>query len=373
MIQSEPSSIAASSSSLTKDSGQSPFVAATSSPGSTVVPSQSNILIVNEDPRVLAGLTKGIQKLGFPNTISVQTDEKAVFAIGKKQFYCIICAYETENINGISFLRMMRKNDRYADTPFFLTDPAFTTIKVLKAGHAGVTGLLVMPCTLKTLHEKITTNLGKPKEVVVDNAEKQVDKGSKLINDGKYGEAIDEFKSMVNQKENPEYYYNMGYIKSIQGKHSEAIVAFRKATQLDRLFAKAYEEMGRAYRALGQHDKADECMSFAAQIHLERDNDSQAEDILNEILSLGSESLNVFNSLGVIYRKRGDHSTALKHYTKALKIHPDEPNIYYNMGRIYLDMKDTDKARETFQKALEIDSNFKEAKQVIKAIDLGVL
>ncbi|MBF0228123.1 MAG: tetratricopeptide repeat protein [Desulfamplus sp.] len=335
--------------------------------------SQSHILIVNDDPRTLAGLTKAIQKLGFPNTISVQTDEKAVLATGKRDIYCMICAYNTVNINGISFLKMMRKKDKYFDTPFFLTDPAFTTVKVLKAGHAGVTGLLVMPCTVKILEEKITGTLGKPKEIVVGNAEKQVAKGSNLIKDGKYSEAIDEFKSMVNQKENPEYYYNIGYIKSIQGKHSEAIVAFRKATQLDRLFAKAYEEMGRAYRALGQYDKADECLSYAAQIHLDRDNDGHAEDILNEILQLGSDSLNVFNSLGVIYRKRGDHTTALTHYTKALKIHPDEPNIYYNMGRIYLDMKDSDKAREFFQKAVEIDSSFKEARQVIKAIDLGML
>lgn len=334
---------------------------------------QQHILIVNEDPRVLTGLTKGIQKLGFTCTVSVQTDEKAVAAMGRKDISCIICAYDTENINGISLLRMTRRKENYADTPFFLTDPAFTTIKVLKAGHAGVTGLLVMPCTLKTLQEKITTTFDKPKEVVVDNAEKQVNKGSALISDGKYDEAINEFKSMVNQRENPEHYYNIGYIKSIEGKHSEAIVAFRKATQLDRLFAKAYEEMGRAYRALGDHEKADECMNHAAQIHLERDNDAQAEDILNEILSLGSDSMNVFNSLGVIYRRRGDHKTALTHYTKALRVHPDEPNIYYNIGRIYLDMKNTDKAREQFQKALEIDSSFKEAKQVIKAIDLGVI
>ncbi|MBF0243410.1 MAG: tetratricopeptide repeat protein [Desulfamplus sp.] len=334
---------------------------------------QNSILIVNDDPRMLAGLTKAIQKLGFLDTIATQTDEQAILITGKKEINCVICAYDTQKVKGLSFLRVMRKKDKYADTPFFLTDPAFTTLKVLKAGHSGVSGLIVMPCTIQTLKDKITSTLGKPKAIVVGNAEKQISKGSDLISKGKYDEAINEFKSMVNQKENPEYYYNIGYIKSIQGKHSEAIVAFRKATQLDRLFAKAYEEMGKAYRALGQSDKADECLSYAAQIHLERDNDGHAEEILNEILALGSESLNVFNSLGVIYRKRGDHNTALIHYNKALKIHPDEPNIYYNMGRIYLDMKNTDKARELFQKAVEIDSSFKEAKQVIKAIDLGVI
>ncbi|SLM30221.1 Tetratricopeptide TPR_1 repeat-containing protein [Desulfamplus magnetovallimortis] len=340
---------------------------------SEVKEKQYTILIVNENPKTLAGLTKAMHKMGFPDTVSVQNDEKAVLATTKKQINCIISAYEMNSINGLSFLRMIRKKKGYEDLPFFLTDPAFTTLKVLKAGQAGVTGLLVMPCTLTTLKEKITTTLSEPRAKVVNKAEKEVNKASELIDEGKFSEAIDEIQNIINQKENPEYYYNIGYIKSIQGKYSEAIAAFRKATQLDRLFAKAYEEMGRAYRALGQNDKADEYMSHAAQIHLERDNDGHAEEILNEILELGSDSLNVFNSLGVIYRRRGDHRTALNHYNKALRVHPDEPNIYYNIGRIHLDMKDMEKARELFQKAVEIDNSFIEAKQVIKAIDLGVI
>ncbi len=334
---------------------------------------QRTVLIVNANPKILTGLTRAMHKLGFPETVSVQNDEKAVLAIGKKIIGCIICAYDMDSINGVSFLRVIRKKEQYTDTPFFLTDPSFTTLKVLNAGQSGVTGLVVMPCTLSTLKDKITNTLGQPRAEVVKNAAKKVTNGSKLVTEGKYDEAIDTFKNMVDQKENPEYYYNIGYIKSIQGKHSEAIAAFRKATQLDRLFAKAYEEMGRAYRALGQHDKADEYMNRAAEIHLERDNDGHAEEILNEVLTLGSDSLNVFNSLGVIYRKRGEHITALAHYNKALRVHPDEPNIYYNIGRIYLDMKDTEKARELFQKAVESDSSFTEAKQVIKAIDLGVI
>lgn len=341
--------------------------------GSESSTQERNILIVNGHPKTLAGLTKAMHKLGFPKTVSVRSDEKAMLATGRKPIKCIICAYEMNNINGLSFLRVVRKKEQYADTPFFLTDPAFTPLKVLKAGQAGVTGLMVMPCSLSTLKEKITNTMGQPKAAVIKSAEKKVNSGSTLVKEGKFDEAIDTFKSMVDQKENPEYYYNLGYIKSIQGKHSEAIVAFRKATQLDRLFAKAFEEMGRAYRALGQHDKADECMSRAAELHLERDNDGHAEEILNEILELGSDSLNVFNSLGVIYRKRGDHITSLTHYNKALRIHPDEPNIFYNIGRIHLDMKDMEKAREFFQKAVDVDSTFTEAKQVIKAIDLGVL
>ncbi len=333
-------------------------------------PKKICILIVEENQNAQKALGLSLKKIGFPNIISVGKCEKGVLLTRKKEIHCILCAYET---NGLSFLRIIRNRKHHSEIPFFMTDEAFTNIKVLKAGQAGVTGLLVMPCKLKTLQTKIIQAFGRKKEIVVGNAEKNIDKGSALIKEKRYDEALKVFDTLINQKETPEHYYNIGYIKTMQGKHSEAIVAFRKATQLDRLFAKAYEEMGRAYRALGKSKEADECMNQAAQIYLERDNDAHAEEILNEVLALGTESLNVFNSLGIIYRKKGDHEASLRHYTKALKIHPGECNIYYNIGRIYLDMREIDKARNFFQQAVDIEPDFDAAKQVIKALDLGVL
>jgi len=124
---------------------------------------------------------------------------------------------------------------------------------------------------------------------------------------------------------------------------------------------------------MGDLVKAEEYMRLAAEIYMDTDKIGAAEEILNEILESGTNSLNVFNTLGVLYRKKGDTQIALSHYKKALKVHPDEPYIYYNIGRLHLDMKDTEKAKEYFKIALEKDPGFEEAKQVIKAIDLGIV
>jgi len=131
--------------------------------------------------------------------------------------------------------------------------------------------------------------------------------------------------------------------------------------------------MGRAYKALGDAQKSEECLQVAAEIYMDTDKLGSAEDILNEILEAGTNSLNVFNTLGVLHRKKGDVEQALRQYKKALKVHPDEPYIYYNIGRLYLDMKNTTKAKVYFQAALDKDHGFEEAKQVIKAIDLGLV
>jgi len=76
---------------------------------------------------------------------------------------------------------------------------------------------------------------------------------------------------------------------------------------------------------------------------------------------------------GCCIEKKGEPKIALSHYHKALKIHPDEPYIYYNMGRLHLDMKETETAKAFFKTALDKDPGFEEAKQVIKAIDLGLV
>ena len=131
--------------------------------------------------------------------------------------------------------------------------------------------------------------------------------------------------------------------------------------------------MGRAYKAIGQTKEAEESLNKAAEIYLERDREEKAEEILHEILEETPATINVYNTLGVISRKKGDYETALLQYQKALKIHPDEPLIYYNIGRLYVNMKDLKKAAASFKDALEKDPEFKEAKEALKAIDLGLM
>ncbi len=131
--------------------------------------------------------------------------------------------------------------------------------------------------------------------------------------------------------------------------------------------------MGRAYKAVGQPKQAEESLHKAAEIYMSSERDENAEEILNEILELRPETVNVYNSLGVLCRKKGDYATALKHYEKAIKIHPKEPNIYYNIGRIHIDMKNPEKVESYFSIALRLDPGFKDARQVLNAIELGAI
>ncbi len=331
------------------------------------------ILIVDDDRNHLDQLNKTIRALGYDKVLSADGADNAWVVMKNKKIDCIICAYEMKEMTGLALLKIVRREDASAHIPFFLTDNAFTKIKVIKAGQNGVTGLFVIPCDEKVLDKKIKAAVDHVEEPVVKDAKEAFERGLQLIENKEYDKAVEVFTALVNQKENPEYYFNIGYIKTAQGKHPEAIEAFSMATRLDRLFAKAYEEMGRVFKLMGELEKAQEHMQLAAEVYMDTDKIGAAEDILTEILEEGTDSLNVFNTLGVLYRKKGDTQMALKQYKKALKVHPDEPYIYYNIGRLYLDLKDNTQAKKYFADALEKDPDFDEAKQVIKAIDLGIV
>lgn len=331
------------------------------------------ILAVNDNETELNLLAVTLKKAGFANVRKMNDGGNAWGLLKSEKIACVISAYDMAEMSGLALLKILRREADLADLPFFLTDEAFTKIKVLKAGQTGVTGLFVIPFDQKNIEQKLLKALNQIKDPVVAKTEVHLDKGLRLIEKKEYDKALKVFQVLVNQRENPEYYFNIGYIKTSQGRHSEAIEAFSKATQLDRLFVKAYEAMAKSYRAMGETKKAEEHLQIAAEIYMDTDKLGAAEDLLNQVLESGSNSLNIFNTLGVLHRKKGDVETALRHYKKALKVHPDEPYIYYNIGRLYLDMKQSAKAKTYFEAALDKDHDFEEAKQVLKAIDLGII
>jgi len=332
-----------------------------------------SFLVVDDNSVALREITDILKYLGHKELYGSGTASEAWAMLRVKEFDCVISAWEMPEMTGLALLKIVRNDERFDQLPFYLADSAFTQVKVVEAGRAGITGLILKPYDIETIKGKIE---GIPEAMgagVPSEAEISLEEGMKLLEAENHEGALKVFEKLVNEGESAEVYYNIGYIKSAQQQYQEAIEAFRKATQLDRLFAKAFEAMGRAYKAVGQPKQAEESLHKAAEIYMSSERDENAEEILNEILELRPETVNVYNSLGVLCRRKGDYPTALKHYEKALKIHPKEPNIFYNIGRIHIDMKNPDKAEPYFRTALRLDPGFKDARQVLHAIELGAI
>ncbi len=330
-----------------------------------------SFLIVDDNSIALREVADILKYLGYKDLHESGTASEAWAMLRIKELDCVISAWDMPEMTGLALLKIVRNDERFDQLPFFLTDSAFTQVKVVEAGRAGITGLILKPYDIETIKGKIESIPEAMGAGVPSEAEITLDEGMRLLEAEDHEGALKVFEKLVSEGESAEVYYNIGYIKSAQQQYQEAIEAFRKATQLDRLFAKAYEAMGRAYKAVGQPKQAEESLHKAAEIYMSSERDENAEEILNEILEVNPDTVNVYNTLGVLYRKKGDYATSLKHYEKALKIHPKEPNIHYNIGRIYIDLKNPEKARSYFSIALRLAPGFKDARQVLNAIDLG--
>jgi len=332
-----------------------------------------SFLLVDDNSAALRELSDILRYLGHKDVQGAGSASEAWAMLRIKAFDCIISAWNMPEMSGLALLKVVRNDDKYINLPFFLTDSSFTKPKVIDSGRAGVTCLIVKPYRRETIKKKIagmseTASVSVPAELQLSFAE-----GMNLLETEDYENALKVFEKLLEEGESAEVYYNIGYIKTAKGEYGEAIQAFRKATQLDSLFAKAYEGMGRAYKALGRTKEAEACLNQAAEIYLSSEKEEDAEGVLNEILEVNPDTINVYNTLGVLYRKKGEFQTALKQYEKALKIHPDEPNIHYNIGRLHADMKNLEAAKFHFKKALAYDSGFEEAKEILNAIELGTL
>lgn len=332
----------------------------------------TSFLLVDDNSWALKELQDALRYFGYRTIEETGRADEAWRMLRFRRYDCIIAEMEIPGMSGLDLLKKAREDDRFYNIPFFLTSSAFTKVKVVMAGREGVTGLIVKPFDVQNFRQKMDMlNVIQEDEPDLAETRQALEAGLKLIERNDNAGALTVFEKMVEEGECAEVYYNIGYIKTSQGKYGEAIAAFRKATQLDRLFAKAYEAMGRAYQKLGQKKEAEKALQKAADIYMTKEKMQDAEEILNEIMEINPDTVNVYNSLGVLYRKKGDYLTALKHYQKALKIHPNTPHICYNMGRLHLDLNDPGKAKAFFADALKLDPGFKEAKEVLDAIELG--
>ncbi|MEE8399859.1 MAG: tetratricopeptide repeat protein [Desulfobacterales bacterium] len=330
-----------------------------------------SLLVVDEDPAALGEIADIMGGLGFTAVTQSDSAVNAWMTIQLKGIECLICAWEMPDMSGLSLLKIVRTSDKFMNLPVFLTHSAYTEGMVVVAGREGVTGLMVRPFGQNNIRSKMEALQSQVADPAQKETEDALASALKLIESESYGTALGILENLTKREENPEYHYNVGYIKAAQGHYTEAIQAFKKAADIDRLFAKAFEGMGRAYRKLGKPEEAEKYMIRAADIHMSKENVEEAEAVLEEIKEINPDTVNIYNSLGVLYRKKNDYEKALYNYKKALVIHPDRARIHYNIGRIYIEMKDLELAKPCFVKALKLDPDFSDAKEVLDAIELG--
>lgn len=336
-------------------------------------PSKKTAFLVVDDDFVSRKTEMRIlHDMGFSDVHQAESGTEAWPLIKQVTIDFVIAAWEMPEMNGLALLKLIRTDLERNNIPVILLVEEITRSQVVEAGEAGVTDLMVHPLTADIFKRKVEGIMSikdDPRQVEV---EKNYEQGKKLMKNGNFDEALTSFKRILSVYESAEIYYNMGYINTSQGKYSDALLNFRKATEIDNAFARAHKMMGEALIKLGRKEEAQEALQKAADIYMDKNMDKNAEEILQAVAELNPSTINVYNSLGILYRRQKKYDKAVKQYNKALKVAPEDENIYYNLSRVYLVMKDFTKAREALVKAVTFNPDFNEAKELIKSIDQGL-
>ncbi len=329
-------------------------------------------LVVDDIPTVRRTIRVFINDMGYKDVLEANDGTTAYRVLKSKKVDFVICDWYMEQMNGIALLKVMMADPQLDHIPFLLVTGEMDLQKVIEAGKAGVSGYIIKPFTSKVLKEKIESILNRQENPKDIRANRHYIKGRENLESGRYDEALKEFNKALNTYKSAEVYYNIGYIKSLQKKYDEALYAFRKAVEINNLFAKAYRSMGEVYLKKGMPNEAEESFKKAGEIYMMKDMSDEAELAFQEALKIDPNTINIYNSLGIIYRKRGDYEKAIAQYQRAIKIDPSDENIYFNMARAYVEADDIPNAMRFLEDSLKINPEFSLAKEMIRELKEGV-
>ena len=312
-----------------------------------------------------------LRSLGYTQ-FEQAVDGAAAFQILKRRpISFILAAWDMPHMSGITLLRVVYDDEDLFTIPFVLMSSSIDRDMVVEAGKYGVTSILVGSITADMLKDKINGIVAREADEDKARIDGLIARAQQLTKDRQFDAALAIYKEILDGGENPEVYYNIGYIKAAQGKWDEALIAFQKAATLNKQNARAHKMMGEIYLKMGNNAEAEHHFGRAGKIFLERTMDSEAEEVFKEVLKLNPNLVNIYNSLGIIYRRRHNFAEAIKLYNIAMRVDPEDEHIYFNLGHTLLEDNQKEAAKRAFEKALELNPDFQEARQMMQVIELG--
>lgn len=215
------------------------------------------------------------------------------------------------------------------------------------------------------------------------------------------------------------FYNNIAAVYFEQKDFRKSISECEKGIEIGRenradykLIAKAFARIGNSYKKLGEYKNA----KIFFEKSLSEHRTPEVKTLLSEVEAfikeeerrafIDPEKAEQEKEMGNELFKKGDFSTAIKHYTEAINRNPDDPKLYSNRAACYtklaafdLGLKDCDmctklddkfikgwirkgkilqgmqqpsKALAAYQKAMEIDSTNSEALEGFRACTMAV-
>jgi len=129
-------------------------------------------------------------------------------------------------------------------------------------------------------------------------------------------------------------YYNRGTYLMNEKKYKEALDDFNKTIELNNRYANAYFNRG---KVLLDNNRLDEAMSD-----------------FNKVIELKPLNADAYYSRGVIYFNRKNYEASIKEYTKAIELKPDFSDAFYTRANSLRELKRNEEALKDYNKSIEL-------------------
>jgi len=148
-------------------------------------------------------------------------------------------------------------------------------------------------------------------------------------------------------------HYQKALESASEGLHAQALEELKESLRENGAFAEAYHELGKAYRNLGDLNRAIKAFQSAIRIHPQRvetytelgvaydsaGNFLEAIKTYMRVLRLTPDSIETRNDLGMAYFNIGGYAEAAKAFNQALQIQESNVRAHFGLGLVYVDLR----------------------------------
>ncbi|ACK70435.1 TPR repeat-containing protein [Gloeothece citriformis PCC 7424] len=213
----------------------------------------------------------------------------------------------------------------------------------------------------------IVTSMAKTQQ-----ADKLVEEGKQLRNQGQYEEAIESYnKALEFKSDYHEAWYGLGYSLNELERYQKAIESYNKALEFKSDYHEAWYGLGYSLNELERYQEAIEsynkALEFKSDYHEawyglgyslnELERYQEAIESYNKALEFKSDYHEAWYGLGYSLNKLERYQEAIKSYDKALEFKSDYHEAWYGRGVSLRRLERYDEAIQSYDKALEIDPN----------------
>jgi len=184
-----------------------------------------------------------------------------------------------------------------------------------------------------------------------DSAAVHMGRGEVFFATGQADRALSEYQAVLIVWPNSTLaYLKSGMILEQQKHFDEAAAAYRKVIEYDPKNAVAYNNL--AWIAAERRSALDDALDWS-----------------KKAVGLAPSFSHFQDTLGWVYRSRGDLGHAAEVLEKAAARKPPDAVIHYHLGVVYSEQQRNEQALTALRKALEIDSGFSAARDAKRRID----